>query len=182
MTRDKQLGKEMLCGRSGQGPFSAWLVRQQPRSRAGKGCLLDPQEGERWHSAPLLTPFSLTHTHTHMHTSPSPRLTASSSLCLMTKIKPWNNIPNAEEGSSITPWYSSLPSTCLAHHPPPPPLPDALPRPSKAGRIGRGSSQRSADAYFTPLYMFWVIISVIGINFEEALEHLIWSGSRNQSK
>lgn len=53
---------------------------------------------ERWHSKPpALTPSSL-------------------SLYLMTKIKPWNNILNAEEGSSITPWYSSLASTCFIHH------------------------------------------------------------------
>lgn len=106
MTKDKQLGKEMLHGRNGQGPFSAWLVRHQPRSCPREGCLLDPQEWGRekvdsqWASSfPAFLSFTKTH-----------------ALSLMTKIKPWNNIPNAEKGSSITLCYSSLPSTCFIHH------------------------------------------------------------------
>ncbi len=108
MTKDKQLGKEMLHGRNGQGPFSAWLVRQQPLSCPREGCLLDPQERERGKVDTVSLSLSALHLiHTVSH---------SLSLSLTTKIKPWNNIPNAEEGSSITLWYSSLPSTCFIHH------------------------------------------------------------------
>lgn len=59
-------------------------------------------ERESWHSVP---PALLPPSHSHCRSLP-----------LMTKIKPWNNILNAEKGSSITPRYSSLPSTCFTHH------------------------------------------------------------------
>lgn len=54
-----------------QGPFSAWLVRLQPHSRPGEGCLLEPQEGERRHGEPLSAPFSRRRAHTHRHTHDS---------------------------------------------------------------------------------------------------------------
>lgn len=64
MTKDKQLGKEMLHGRNGQGPFSAWLVRHQPLSCPREGCLLDLQEREReresWHSKPPALSYTVT--------------------------------------------------------------------------------------------------------------------------
>lgn len=86
------------------------------------------------------------------------------SYCLFrSQIKPWINIPNAEEESSFTQWFSSLPSTCTHLHHPAPPLPPQY----WLFRLGMlatlQSEQRRADAYFMQLYMFEVIKSIIEI-------------------